>query len=212
MSDQMHATSSHPTDGSGATHTSDTPHPGRSTHATDASRRTPGGDASGASATAVRIEAATERDVPVILQMIRDLADYERMSDEVVATEQGVRESLFGPRPAAEVIMAYAAAEPAGFALFFHNYSTFLGRRGLYLEDLFVKPAFRGRGIGKRLLVELARIAVQRGCGRFEWTVLDWNAPAIGFYKSLGAECMEAWKIFRVTGDALTRLSQTPVD
>ena len=166
------------------------------------------GDA-GAADRSTGIARATERDVPIILQMIRELAEYERMSDEVVATEQRLRESLFGARPDAEVIIAYAGSEPAGFALFFHNYSTFLGRRGLYLEDLFVKPAFRGRGIGKRLLVELARIAVERGCGRFEWTVLDWNQPAIGFYKSLGAQSMDAWKIFRVAGDALTRLANT---
>ena len=157
----------------------------------------------------IRIERATEHDVPVILQMIRDLAEYERMADEVVATENGLRESLFGARPDAEVIIAYADGQPAGFALFFQNYSTFLGRRGLYLEDLFVKPSFRGRGIGKRLLVELARLAVERGCGRFEWTVLDWNEPAIGFYKSLGAQSMDAWKIFRVTGDSLDRLANT---
>jgi GNAT superfamily N-acetyltransferase len=156
---------------------------------------------------ATRIVRATERDVPVILQMIRNLAEYERMADEVVATEAALRESLFGARPDAEVLIAYADGQPAGFALYFHNYSTFVGRRGLYLEDLFVKPAFRGRGIGKRLLVELARIAVDRGCGRFEWTVLDWNEPAIGFYKSLGARSMDAWRIFRVTGDALTRLA-----
>jgi GNAT superfamily N-acetyltransferase len=168
-------------------------------------------DANGAPpATPVRIEHAAERHVPVILQMIRDLAEYERMSSDVVATEEGIRASLFGARPDAEVIIAYAGDEPAGFALFFHNYSTFLGRRGLYLEDLFVKPPFRGLGIGKRLLAELARIAIERGCGRFEWTVLDWNEPAIGFYKSLGAQCMEAWKIFRVTGDALERLANTP--
>ncbi len=157
----------------------------------------------------IAITRATERDVPLILQMIRDLAAYERMADEVVATEAAVRESLFGERPDAEVIIAHADGEPAGFALFFHNYSTFLGRRGLYLEDLFVKPAFRGRGIGKRLLVELARIAVERGCGRFEWAVLDWNEPAIGFYKSLGAQSMDAWRIFRVAGDALTRLADS---
>jgi GNAT superfamily N-acetyltransferase len=160
-------------------------------------------------ATDVRIVRATEREVPVILQMIRDLAEYERMAGEVVATEAGIRESLFGARPDAEVIIAYAGGQPAGFALYFHNYSTFLGRRGLYLEDLFVKPSFRSRGIGKRLLVELARIAVERGCGRFEWSVLDWNEPAIGFYKGLGAQPMDAWTIFRVTGDALTRLAQT---
>jgi len=156
----------------------------------------------------VRIERATERDVPTILQMIRDLAVYERMSDQVVATEDGLREALFVGTRDAEVILAFADDQPAGFALFFHNFSTFLGRRGLYLEDLFVKPEFRGAGIGKRLLVELARIAVERGCGRFEWSVLDWNEPAIGFYRKLGAVAMEDWTIFRVTGDALTRLSQ----
>ena len=156
----------------------------------------------------VRIERATERDVATILQMIRDLAVYERMSDQVVATEDGLRDALFGGRPGAEVILAFADDQPAGFALFFHNFSTFLGRRGLYLEDLFVKPEFRGAGIGKRLLVELARIAVERGCGRFEWSVLDWNEPAIGFYRKLGAVALDDWTIFRVTGDALTRLSQ----
>ena len=139
----------------------------------------------------IRIDRATERDVPVILQMIRDLAEYERMSDQVVA----------------EVLLAYADDEPAGFALFFHNFSTFVGRKGLYLEDLFVKPELRGAGIGKRLLVELARIAVERRCGRFEWSVLDWNEPAIGFYRKLGAVPMNEWTIFRVTGDAIARLA-----
>jgi GNAT superfamily N-acetyltransferase len=170
------------------------------THATDPTHGTHAPDA-------IAIVRATVSDVPVILQMIRDLAEYERMADEVVATEAGLRESLFGLRPDAEVLIAYTDGQPAGFALYFHNYSTFVGRRGLYLEDLFVKPAFRGRGIGKRLLVELARIAIDRGCGRFEWSVLDWNEPAIGFYKSLGARSMDAWRIFRVTGDALTRLA-----
>ena len=130
---------------------------------------------------------ASERDVPLILQMIRDLAEYERMSDQVVATEAGLREALFGAQPQAEVLIAYADDRPAGFALFFHNFSTFVGRRGLYLEDLFVKPEFRGLGLGRRLLTELARIAVERDCGRFEWSVLDWNEPAIGFYEKLGA-------------------------
>jgi len=155
----------------------------------------------------VRIERATERDVPVILEMIRALADYERMSADVVATEAGLRASLFGPTPEAEVIIAYAGDEPAGFALFFHNYSTFLGRRVRYLEDLFVKPAFRGLGLGKRLLVELARLAVERRCGRFEWCVLDWNEPAIGFYKKLGAVPQDEWTTFRVVGAALERLA-----
>jgi len=156
----------------------------------------------------IRIERATERDIPIILQMIRDLAVYERMLDQVVATEAGLRDALFSGRRDAEVILAYADDQPAGFALYFHNFSTFLGRRGLYLEDLFVKPELRGAGVGKRLLVELARIAVERGCGRFEWSVLDWNEPAIGFYKKLGAIPMEEWTIFRVTGAALERLAQ----
>jgi GNAT superfamily N-acetyltransferase len=155
----------------------------------------------------LRIERATERDVPLILRLIKELAEYERMSDDVVATEDDLRRTLFGPRPAAEVVVAYAGDEPAGFALFFHNYSTFLARPGLYLEDLFVVPKFRGRGYGKALLVHLARLAVERDCGRFEWSVLDWNEPAIGFYKKLGATPMDAWKIMRVTGDALHRLA-----
>src|SRR5438105_11998841 len=156
----------------------------------------------------LRIARATERDVPLILRLIRDLAEYERMSRDVVATEDGLREALFGPRPAAEVVVGYAGDEPAGFALFFHNFSTFLGKPGLYLEDLFVVPKFRGRGYGKALLVHLAQIAVERKCGRFEWTVLDWNEPAIGFYRKLGAVPMEDWTIFRVSGDALERLAR----
>jgi GNAT superfamily N-acetyltransferase len=155
----------------------------------------------------LRIERATERDVPLILRLIKELAEYERMSDEVVATEDSLRRTLFGPRPAAEVVVGYAGDEPAGFALFFHNYSTFLGKPGLYLEDLFVVPKFRGRGYGKALLVHLAKLAVERDCGRFEWSVLDWNEPAIGFYKKLGATPMEAWTIMRVAGDALHKLA-----
>jgi GNAT superfamily N-acetyltransferase len=155
----------------------------------------------------LRIEPATERDVPLILRLIKELAEYERMSDEVVATEDGLRRTLFGPQPAAEVVVGYAGDEPAGFALFFHNYSTFLGKPGLYLEDLFVVPTFRGRGYGKALLVHLAKVAVERDCGRFEWSVLDWNEPAIGFYKKLGARPMDAWTIFRVAGDALRELA-----
>jgi GNAT superfamily N-acetyltransferase len=155
----------------------------------------------------LRIERATERDVPLILRLIKELAEYERMSDEVVATEDGLRRTLFGAHPAAEVVVAYAGDEPAGFALFFHNYSTFLAKPGLYLEDLFVVPTFRGRGYGKALLVHLAKLAVERDCGRFEWSVLDWNEPAIGFYKKLGATPMDAWTIMRVTGDALHKLA-----
>jgi GNAT superfamily N-acetyltransferase len=153
-----------------------------------------------------RIEPATERDVPLVLRLIRGLAEYERMTDMVVATESMLRDSLFGPKPAAEVVIAYVGGEPTGFALWFHNYSTFLGRRGLYLEDLFVLPAWRGRGIGRRLLAHLAGLAVERGCGRMEWTVLGWNDGAIRFYQGLGAKLMDDWKLCRVTGDALTTL------
>jgi GNAT superfamily N-acetyltransferase len=160
----------------------------------------------------IRIERATERDVPAVLEMIRALAEYERMSDQVVATEIGLREALFGAKPDAEVLLAYADDRPAGFALFFHNFSTFLGRRGLYLEDLFVRPEVRGAGIGRRLLVELARIAVERKCGRFEWSVLDWNEPAIGFYRKLGAQPMHEWTIFRLSGDALASVARMGQD
>jgi GNAT superfamily N-acetyltransferase len=159
------------------------------------------------SASSVKVDRARERDVSLILQMIRDLAEYERISDQVVASEAGLREVLFGAHPQAEVLIAYADDRPAGFAIFFHNFSTFVGRRGLYLEDLFVKPEFRGLGIGRRLLTELARIAVERNCGRFEWAVLDWNEPAIGFYEKLGAQMMKEWRIFRLTGEALKQLA-----
>jgi GNAT superfamily N-acetyltransferase len=156
----------------------------------------------------IQIAPATERDVPLIREMIEALAEYEKLRHACVATDERLRETLFGPHPAAEVIIAYAGARPAGFALFFHNYSTFLGQRGLYLEDLFVKPEHRGHGIGRALLERLAQLAVDRNCGRFEWSVLDWNAPAIGFYKKLGAVPLDDWTIFRVTGDALTRLAK----
>jgi GNAT superfamily N-acetyltransferase len=154
-----------------------------------------------------RIEPARERDVPLILQLIKGLAEYEKLAHEVRATEDGLRASLFGPKPDAEVILAYADAEPVGFALFFHNYSTFLGRRGLYLEDLFVVPEWRARGAGRALLTHLAQIAVERGCGRFEWAVLDWNEPAIGFYKKLGAKPMHDWTVFRLVDEPLARLA-----
>jgi GNAT superfamily N-acetyltransferase len=144
----------------------------------------------------------------VILELIRGLAEYERLSHEVVATEAQIEASLFGPGPAAEVVIAWAGDRAVGFALFFHNFSTFLGRRGIYLEDLFVVPEWRGRGVGRRLLTHLARLAVERGCGRFEWSVLSWNEPAVGFYRKLGAEVMEDWRICRVTGDALVRLAR----
>jgi GNAT superfamily N-acetyltransferase len=156
---------------------------------------------------AFRIERATERDVPLILQLIKGLAEYEKLTDEVRATEDDLRRSLFGPNPAAEVVVGYAGDEPAGFALFFHNYSTFLARPGMYLEDLFVLPAWRGHGYGRQLLAHLAALAVERGCGRLEWAVLDWNEPAIGFYKRLGAKPLHDWTVFRVTGEGLPQLA-----
>jgi len=157
--------------------------------------------------TNVRIVPARPEDVPVILNLIKALADYERMSDEVVATEDGLRGWLFGDRPAAEVVLAYLDDAVVGFALFFHNFSTFLGRPGLYLEDLFVVPESRGRGIGRLLLAHLAQIAVQRGCGRMEWAVLDWNEQAIGFYERMGARIMKEWQLCRLTGDSLARVA-----
>ncbi|HSU15597.1 GNAT family N-acetyltransferase [Longimicrobium sp.] len=153
------------------------------------------------------IRAATGADVSLILRFIRELAEYERLAHEVVATEEGLRETLFGARPYAEVAIAEADGEPAGFALFFHNYSTFLGRPGIYLEDLYVRPEARGKGIGRALLAHLARLAVERGCGRLEWWVLDWNESAIRFYRSLGVQPMDDWTVFRVAGDALRRLA-----
>jgi GNAT superfamily N-acetyltransferase len=155
----------------------------------------------------IRIVPATERDVPTILSLIKGLAEYERLEHEVEATAEDVRDSLFGDWPGAEVVLAYVGADLAGFALFFHNYSTFLGRRGLYLEDLFVLPAYRSRGVGRRLLSHLARIAVERKCGRMEWWVLDWNEPAIRFYKSIGAVPMDDWTVYRLGGNALQRLA-----
>lgn len=155
----------------------------------------------------VAIRAATRGDVPVILELIQGLAEYEKLAHECVATEAALEETLFGARPQGEVIIALADGTPAGFALFFHNYSTFLARHGIFLEDLFVKPAFRGRGIGKTLLAHLAGIAVARGCGRLEWSVLDWNTDAIQFYESLGARAMDEWTVYRVTGPALAQLA-----
>jgi GNAT superfamily N-acetyltransferase len=155
----------------------------------------------------IRIVPATERDVPTILALIKGLAEYERLPHEVEATEEGIRESLFGEWPAAEVVIAYVGADLAGFALFFHNYSTFLGRRGLYLEDLFVLPAHRGRGVGRRLLSHLARTAIERKCGRVEWWVLDWNETAHRFYRSIGAAPMDEWTVWRLNGDAMARLA-----
>ncbi len=153
-----------------------------------------------------RIEPAQPRDTAVLLSLIRGLADYEKLTHLVVATEAQLREELFGARPVIEAAIGWEAREAVGFALFFHNFSTFLARRGLYLEDLFVVPAARGRGYGKALMRHVARVAVERGCGRFEWTVLDWNQPSIDFYKSLGADVLPDWRICRVTGTALTDL------
>src|SRR5690349_1962758 len=150
---------------------------------------------------------ATRADVPEILRLIRALAEYEKLASDVVATEAGLAETLFGARPAAEVLLAEVDGRAVGLALFFQNYSTFLGKPGIYLEDLFVEPAFRGRGLGKQLLQAIARLAVERGCGRFEWAVLDWNEPAIGFYKSLGARPMADWTVMRLTGEALKKLA-----
>jgi GNAT superfamily N-acetyltransferase len=155
----------------------------------------------------VSLRGGTIADTPQILAFIQGLAEYEKLSHVCVATEESLQQTLFGPRPFAEVIIADFDGQPAGFALFFHNYSTFRARPGIYLEDLFVLPALRGKGIGKALLKELARLAVERGCARLEWSVLDWNSPAIEFYRSLGAEPQEEWTIFRVTNEALTRLA-----
>jgi GNAT superfamily N-acetyltransferase len=152
------------------------------------------------------IRAARAGDTPEILRLIKALADYEKLAHEVVATEDALRQSLFGPQPAAEVLLAEDGGRAVGMALYFQNYSTFLAKPGIYLEDLFVEPASRGQGIGKALLQALARLALARGCGRFEWAVLDWNTPAIDFYRSLGARPMDDWTVMRVTGDALRRL------
>ena len=144
------------------------------------------------------IRPARETDVPTILSLVRGLAEYERLADQAVATEDDLRQTLFGPKPPAEVVLAEDERGVAGFALFFHNYSTFRGKPGLYLEDLFVVPERRGEGIGKALLLHLKDIAVARGCGRMEWSVLSWNEPAVGFYRKLGAELMDDWRICRI--------------
>jgi GNAT superfamily N-acetyltransferase len=165
----------------------------------------------------IHVRAATCSDVPLIHSLIRDLAEYERLSREMCATESQLDEHLFGSSPRAEVLIAELRPTdapqrdepiPVGFALYFHNFSTFLGRPGIYLEDLFVKPEHRGKGIGRALLRELAKTAVARGCGRLEWSVLDWNEPAIEFYKSLHARPMDEWTVFRVAGDALESLAR----
>jgi GNAT superfamily N-acetyltransferase len=154
-----------------------------------------------------QIRRARIEDVPIILQLIRDLATYERAPDDVVATEEQLVDVLFGERPVAEVLLAFEAESPVGFAVYFFNFSTWLGRPGLYLEDLFVKPEKRGKGYGRALLVELAKIARDRGCGRMEWAVLNWNEPAIKFYRALGAKPMDEWTVFRLTRDGIAKLA-----
>ena len=155
------------------------------------------------------IRPAVTGDVPVILQLIKALATYERAPDEVIATERGLTEVLFGENPAAEVLLAFENQRAVGFAVFFHNFSTWLGRPGLYLEDLFVRPEDRGKGYGRALLVHLAKIARERGCGRMEWAVLDWNEPAIKFYRKLGANPMHEWTVFRLTPDDIAKLADS---
>ncbi|MBS0226095.1 MAG: GNAT family N-acetyltransferase [Proteobacteria bacterium] len=157
----------------------------------------------------IAIRPAVAADVPLILDLIRALGEYERLAHEVIATESDLHAQLFGAKPAAEVLIGELDGAPAGFALYFHNFSTFLGKPGIYLEDVFVRPEHRGAGLGKALMVELARIAVERGCGRFEWSVLDWNQPSIDFYRSLGAVGMDEWTVQRVSGEALRNLAET---
>jgi GNAT superfamily N-acetyltransferase len=152
------------------------------------------------------IQAARPQDVPQVFALIRGLAEYEKLTHLVTGTEAQLHEELFGAHPVIECVLAWEDENAVGFALYFHNFSTFLTRRGLYLEDLFVEPAARGRGHGKALMLHLAQLAVRRGCGRFEWSVLDWNQPSIDFYKSLGADLLPDWRICRLTGDALARL------
>lgn len=154
------------------------------------------------------IRPATTEDAPVILALIRELAEYEKLLHEVTATVKDLEASLFGPRPYAEVVLAFTCDEVAGYGLYFHNYSTFLGRQGMYVEDIYVRPHLRGRGLGKALLRHLARVAVDRGCGRLEWSVLDWNKPAIDFYRSVGAAPMDEWTVNRLTGEALTAFAR----
>jgi GNAT superfamily N-acetyltransferase len=155
----------------------------------------------------IDIRPANPQDVALVLRFIRELAEYERLGDQVVATEDGLRQTLFGTRPQAEVVFAMADGAEAGFALYFHNYSTFHGRLGIYLEDLYVRPELRGRGVGTALLRHLARLALERDCRRLEWSVLDWNEPALAFYRAIGAKPIEGWTVHRLDGDALTKLA-----
>lgn len=156
----------------------------------------------------LKIRAATPDDVPILFSLIKALADYEKLSDQVVGSESALETHLFGDRPYCESILAFWEADPVGFALFFHNYSTFLTQPGLYLEDIFVLPAYRGQGVGKALLSQLAQVALERQCGRLEWSVLDWNEPAIGFYQRIGARILPDWRICRVTGEAIAMLAE----
>ena len=158
----------------------------------------------------ISIRPATAADLPLIAQLIRDLAEYERLAHEVRFDDEVLRTKLFGPRPYAEVVIGEIDGQAQGFALFFHNFSTFEGRPGIYLEDLFVRPEARSSGLGKALLSHLAALAVERDCARLEWSVLDWNEPAIGFYKKLGARLMDEWTVMRVDGDALAQLGAAP--
>ncbi|MBA3660957.1 MAG: GNAT family N-acetyltransferase [Gammaproteobacteria bacterium] len=155
------------------------------------------------------IKPATIQDVPLILAFIKELAEYEKLSHEVVATEAALSDSLFSQPSSVEVIIGYVNNQPVSFALFFQSYSTFLARTGIYLEDLFVRPAARGKGVGKKMLAYLAHLAKKRKCGRLEWSVLDWNESAIGFYKKLGAKMMDEWTVFRLTNEALNKLAAT---
>jgi GNAT superfamily N-acetyltransferase len=154
------------------------------------------------------LRAAEPGDCAMVLEFIRELAEYEGLAQEVVASQEILARSLFGARPAAEVVLAFLDGEAVGFAVFFHNFSTFLGQAGLYLEDLFVRPPARGKGVGRSILRYLARLAVDRGCGRMEWWVLDWNTTAIDFYDGLGAEAMDEWTVYRLSGDDLDRLAK----
>ncbi|HEY8185249.1 MAG TPA: GNAT family N-acetyltransferase [Pyrinomonadaceae bacterium] len=159
------------------------------------------------SSESLRIDEATERDIPLILEFVRGLAEYERHDDKVQATEERIRETIFGAEPAAQVLFAYENEIAVGFAVFFYTFSTFIGRRGLYLEDLFVKPEARGKGVGRALLRYLARLAKEKDCYRIEWAVLHWNEPAIGFYKRLGAVPLDEWNVYRLSGDELDQLA-----
>ena len=157
---------------------------------------------------ALRIERAAERDLPAIVRLVRHLAEYEKLAHVMVSRADDFRKALFGPQRHVEALMAFAAYAPVGFALYFYNFSTFLGKRGIYLEDLFVEPEYRGQGIGKALLQRLAQIAKDEDCGRMEWSVLTWNQPSIDFYQRLGAVTLEDWRTFRLTGEALERLAE----